>query len=225
MSWSTDVTLANPEFLGGAGVGPRVGPYPRALNRVLPSNTMSADAASNPARPSMLVVEDDEALRARLARAFVSRGFDTRDAANTATALAMAEADPPEFVVLDLRMPDGSGLDLIGRIREVDPATRIVVLTGYGSIATALEAVRRGATHYLTKPASADEILAAFERDGTGEPVGTPSFQPMSLDRVEWEHVSRVLVECGGNVSEAARVLGIHRRSLQRKLSRYPSVR
>jgi two-component system response regulator RegA len=97
------------------------------------------------------------------------------------------------------------------------------VLTGFGSIATAVEAVRRGATQYLTKPADANEILAAFERGGDKAPL--LDLQPMSLDRVEWEHINRVLVECQGNVSEAARVLGIHRRSLQRKLARYPSRR
>ena len=97
------------------------------------------------------------------------------------------------------------------------------MLTGYGSIATAIEALRRGATHYLTKPADADEILAAFDRgNATGD---APPLQPMSLDRVEWEHINRVLVDCGGNLSEAARVLGLHRRSLQRKLAKYPKVR
>jgi len=124
--------------------------------------------------------------------------------------------------VLDLRVEDGSGLDLIPRLKAADPATRIVVLTGFGSIATAVEAVRRGATHYLTKPANADEILAAFAPAGAA--VETP-LQPMSLDRVEWEHINRVLLECGGNISEAARVLGLHRRSLQRKLAKYPVQR
>ena len=110
-------------------------------------------------------------------------------------------------------------------LKEADPATRIVVLTGYGSIATAVEAVRRGATHYLTKPADADEILAAFDAAARGADTAAASPQPMSLDRVEWEHINRVLVECGGNISEAARVLGLHRRSLQRKLAKFPVSR
>ncbi|MEO8481037.1 MAG: response regulator [Acidobacteriota bacterium] len=174
--------------------------------------------------PLLLLVEDDDALRGRLARAFASRGIDVRQAANSREAETLAREDPPELVVLDLRMPDGSGLDLIPTLIQIDPNTRIVVLTGYGSVATAIEAIRRGATHYLTKPADADEILAAFER-GSGPRADTPQLQPMSLDRVEWEHINRVLVDCQGNISEAARVLQIHRRSLQRKLAKYPPMR
>jgi two-component system response regulator RegA len=171
----------------------------------------------------MLIVEDDQALRERLTRAFEQRGFDVRAVATAGSAEALIAEDAPEWVVLDLRIGDRNGLDLIPVLKRADPATRIVVLTGYGSVATAIEAMRRGATHYLTKPADADEILAAFDR-GSGE-APTPPLQPMSLDRVEWEHINRVLLDCGGNVSEAARVLGLHRRSLQRKLAKYPSRR
>ena len=174
-------------------------------------------------RPLLLIVEDDAPLRERLALAFAARGFDVRAAATLDHADRLVAEDPPEYVVLDLRVGDRNGLDLLPAITRADPATRVVVLTGYGSIATALEAVRRGATHYLTKPADADEILAAFERGGATAVPPAPSPQPMSLDRVEWEHINRVLVECGGNVSEAARLLGLHRRSLQRKLAKYPS--
>jgi len=175
-------------------------------------------------RPTLLLVEDDARLRERLQRALERRGFDVRPSATAAEARRLIEDEPPEFAVVDLRLPDGLGLDLVPRLAEADAETRTVVLTGYGSIATAVEAVRLGATHYLTKPADADEIVAAFA--GRDRPaLSTPPFQPMSLDRVEWEHISRVLVECGGNVSEAARVLGLHRRSLQRKLARYPSLR
>jgi two-component system response regulator RegA len=175
--------------------------------------------------PLLLLVEDDELLRERLARAFVARGLDVRQAADVTDAETIAAAEAPELVVLDLRMPGGNGLELIPRLLAAEPATKIVVLTGYGSVATAVEAVRLGAVHYLTKPADADEILAAFSRDGaTTELTATP-LQPMSLDRVEWEHINRVLVDCGHNISEAARVLGIHRRSLQRKLLKYPPGR
>jgi len=172
--------------------------------------------------PLLLIVEDDDALRGRLARAFAARGYDVRQAATIAEAEAIAAVDPPELVVLDLRVQMAHGLDLIPKLTAADPQTRIVVLTGFGSIATAVEAVRLGATHYLTKPADADEILAAFERGTEGTSVSRAPLQPMSLDRVEWEHINRVLVECQGNVSEAARVLGLHRRSLQRKLSKHP---
>jgi two-component system response regulator RegA len=176
-------------------------------------------------RALLLVVEDDEALRGRLVRAFEQRGFEVRAAATADAARSSVAEETPELVVLDLRVGDDNGLDLIPVLKEADPATRIVVLTGYGSIATALEAVRRGATHYLTKPADADEILAAFARDAGETPSSASLLQPMSLDRVEWEHINRVLVECGGNISEAARVLGLHRRSLQRKLAKYPVSR
>ncbi len=179
-------------------------------------------SASEADRPLLLIVEDDATLRDRLARAMRSRGYLVREAATTTDALALAQDDPPEFVLLDLRVGEGSTLSLVPEFRRLDPATRVVVLTGYGSIATALEAVRLGATHYLTKPADADEIVAAFAH-GIEAPKteGLPA-STMSLARVEWEHINRVLVACDGNVSEAARTLGLHRRSLQRKLLKYP---
>ena len=175
-------------------------------------------------RPLLLVVEDDDTLRERLVTAFENRGLEVRSVRTTADAALVAAEELPELVLLDLRIGADSGLDLIPELTRLDPATRIVVLTGYGSVATAVEAVRRGAIHYLTKPADADEILAAFER-GSGAGNAAPPLHAMSLDRVEWEHINRVLVDCGGNISEAARVLGIHRRSLQRKLAKYPTRR
>jgi two-component system, response regulator RegA len=175
--------------------------------------------------PSLLIVEDDAILRGRLARAFRERGFEVREAADGDAALQLAESDPPEHAVVDLRMPGRSGLEVVQALKEADPSTVVVVLTGYGSIATALEAVRLGATHYLTKPADADDILAAFARANSSPPPPPDEPSPPSLARVEWEHINRVLADCGGNVSQAARLLGIHRRSLQRKLSKYPLAR
>ena len=173
---------------------------------------------------SLLIVEDDEVLGGRLAAAFTSRGFEVRSARTAADAEQQVKEDPPELVVLDLRIGQDNGLALIPILKQADPATRVVVLTGYGSIATAVEAVKRGATQYLTKPADADEILAALAgRDEETEPASP--MQSMSLDRLEWEHINRVLLECGGNVSEAARLLGLHRRTLQRKLAKYPAKR
>lgn len=208
---------------------PRARPRPDAPAMKSPrpeSPARSATHEPDPQAQTLLVVDDDERFRTRLARAFRERGFLVREAADGAAAIALARAESPELAVVDLRMPGGSGLEVVRELHAIDPTTRIVVLTGYGSIATAIEAIRLGATHYLTKPADADEILAAFERPAGGQSTGgTPVFQPMSLDRVEWEHISRVLVECGGNISEAARVLGLHRRSLQRKLAKYPSLR
>jgi two-component system, response regulator RegA len=179
---------------------------------------------SDEVAPTMLIVEDDAVLRGRLARAFRERGFEVREAPDGAVALELARAEPPEQAIVDLRMPGLSGLDVVQGLKEADPSTAVVVLTGYGSIATALEAVRLGATHYLTKPADADEILAAFARGSAPQPAPDGA-QPASLARVEWEHINRVLGDCGGNVSQAARLLGIHRRSLQRKLAKYPLPR
>jgi two-component system, response regulator RegA len=177
---------------------------------------------------SMLIVEDDDVFRRRLAQAFADRGFEVREARDADEALDAARHDTPEFVVVDLRMPGRSGLDVVRELKALDAATSIVVLTGYGSIATALEAVRLGAQHYLTKPADVDAILAAFERGAEGAAVAADVAIPMetpSLARVEWEHINRVLMDCNGNVSQAARVLGLHRRSLQRKLSKFPLPR
>jgi len=170
-------------------------------------------------RPSLLLVDDDAVYRERLAKAIAARGYDVRTAADAESAALLAEADSPEFAVLDLRMPGESGLDLLRRLMAIDPATRVLMLTGYGSIATALEAVRLGAVNYLTKPADVDDILAAFNPEGTSPDLSTDLETP-SLARVEWEHIQRVLNDCEGNLSEAARRLGMHRRSLQRKASR-----
>jgi two-component system response regulator RegA len=119
-------------------------------------------------------------------------------------------------------MPGGSGLDLVRHLHEMDPSTKIVVLTGYGSIATALDAMRLGATHYLPKPADVNGILAAFQRDQSPLEQPTEEYRAPTLARAEWEHINRVLSDCGGNISEAARRLGLHRRSLQRKLQKHP---
>jgi two-component system response regulator RegA len=174
---------------------------------------------------TLLIAEDDDALRSRLARAFGERGFEVRQARDIEEVERSASADPPEYALVDLRLGTHSGLEVVRRLVALDPSTVIVMLTGYGSIATALEAVRLGATHYLTKPADVDEILAAFERV-PGAPSSAPPAQVTpSLARVEWEHISRVLADCGGNVSQAARMLGLHRRSLQRKLARHPTPR
>ena len=173
--------------------------------------------------PSLLIVDDDHVLRERLARALRERGYDVHTAATYDEALAVAAAEPPEMAVVDLRIPGGSGLDIVSKLKDLDPETKVVVLTGYGSIATAIEAMRIGATHYVPKPADADEILAAFARgDARDSDLTETEFAAPSLARAEWEHINRVLSDCGGNISEAARRLGIHRRSLQRKLQKRP---
>jgi two-component system response regulator RegA len=173
--------------------------------------------------PSILLVDDDVTLRERLGRALRERNYDVRTAGSADEAMESVRADSPELAVLDLRMPGRNGLDLLREMREYDPSTRILVLTGYGSIATAVEATKLGAEGYLPKPVDADELLAAFARGGT---AAIPDhFETPSLARAEWEHIQRVLGDCGNNISEAARRLGIHRRSLQRKLQKYPPAR
>jgi two-component system response regulator RegA len=178
--------------------------------------------AEHDARPSILIVDDDPVFRGRLLQALRDRGYDGRAAPDTETATAMARAESPELAVVDLRMPGLSGLELVRELKNIDASTRIVVLTGYGSIATAVEAVRLGAQDYLTKPADVDAILAALFRSADDKKSMPVEFHVPSLARTEWEHIHRVLSDCDGNVSEAARKLGIHRRSLQRKLNRYP---
>ncbi len=172
--------------------------------------------------PSVLVVDDDDRFRERLARALRARGWDVTEADSARSAVARAAEESPEHAVVDLRMPGEDGLWLVRQLHAIDPATRVVVLTGYGSIATTVAAMRHGAVDYLTKPVELDELLRALVGD-TDE--GDPEIAVPSLARAEWEHIQRVLAECGGNISQAARLLGIHRRSLQRKLSKYPVAR
>jgi two-component system response regulator RegA len=181
---------------------------------------MDTDAAQ-PAPRTLLVVDDDERFRARLVQAFRARGFEAAGADGYEAAVETARADSPELAVVDLKLPGQSGLEVVRALKAIDATTSIVVLTGYGSIATAVESLRLGASNYLTKPADADQIAAAFDAPAAAATTATPAAVP-TLARVEWEHIQRVLADCGGNVSHAARLLGIHRRSLQRKLSKDP---
>jgi two-component system response regulator RegA len=176
------------------------------------------------ALPSLLVVDDDPTFCEVLSAALAKRGFAVSSAHDVASAFRAAERDPPEYVVLDLKMPGESGLGLVQRLKALDAHTRIVVLTGYASVATAVEAIKLGAVHYLTKPADADEIVQAFRRD-SGDPDVPVDDQRPSVDRLEWEYIQRVLEDCGGNISATARTLGMHRRTLQRKLHKRPVKR
>ena len=173
---------------------------------------------------SILVVDDDEVFRSRLVRALSDRGYVARAVGDGDEALRAAEAESPELAVVDLRMPNLGGLETVRGLLAIDPTTRIVVLTGYGSIATAVEALRLGAVDYLQKPADTDQILSALVRvegESAAHELDAAAEVP-SLARVEWEHIQRVLSDCAGNVSQAAKLLGIHRRSLQRKLGKFP---
>ena len=168
--------------------------------------------------PSLLLVDDDATFRSVLRRALEKRGYAVNDAASVEEALPLAEASPPEYAVIDLKMHGASGLVLVQRLHELDPNTRIVMLTGYASIATAVEAIKLGATQYLSKPANADEIVTAFGHSADPEKVVDAT--PATVDRLEWEHINRVLLEQNGNISATARLLNMHRRTLQRKLAK-----
>jgi two-component system response regulator RegA len=187
----------------------------------------NGDTAEVP-RPGdeILVVDDDERFARRLARAFEDRGFPVRLAHDHAGAIERAREAPVRFAVVDLKLPDRSGLQLIHDLLAICPDARIVMLTGYGSITTAVDAGRLGAIHYIAKPADADMVIAAFGRaDPLDARPQADDYAPPSLARTEWEHIQRVLADCGGNVSEAARRLGLHRRTLQRKLNTLPPRR
>jgi two-component system response regulator RegA len=167
---------------------------------------------------TLLLVDDDDAFLKRLAKAMEKRGFDVEMAGSVAAGKAIATARPPAYAVCDLRLEDGNGLDVVEVLREKRPDCRIVVLTGYGAIATAVAAVKIGATDYLSKPADATDITNALLANGANLPP--PPENPMSADRVRWEHIQRVYELCDRNVSETARRLNMHRRTLQRILAK-----
>jgi len=166
---------------------------------------------------SLLLVDDDSIFIARLARAMEKRGFIPETADSVAAGRAIAEARPPAYAVVDLRLEDGNGLEVVEILRRRRPDCRIVVLTGYGAIATAVAAVKFGATDYLSKPADANDVTSALLSRGAPPP---PPENPMSADRVRWEHIHRVYELCERNVSETARRLSMHRRTLQRILAK-----
>jgi two-component system response regulator RegA len=173
-------------------------------------------------RPDLLLVDDDNSFCDTLAGALSSRGFDVRTAFSAEAAIALASAFPPEYAIVELKLPDASGLKLVSSLIALNVHTRIVVLTGHGSIATAVEAIKLGATYYLAKPADVDQIVVALNRDA-GDDQAPVNCKPMSIDRLEWEHIERVLLDHKCNISETARALSMHRRTLQRKLARTPA--
>jgi len=170
----------------------------------------------------LLLVDDDAVFAAVLARALGARGFSVTGASDGASALAIARAQEPPYAVLDLKLGAENGLALIPQLLAARPGLRILLLTGYASIATAVEAIKRGAHDYLAKPVDADQVVQALLGDGNREVGPTPPERAPPLKRLEWEHIQRVMAESDGNVSEAARRLGLHRRTLQRKLAKRP---
>jgi two-component system response regulator RegA len=176
---------------------------------------------SQPALPeerTLLIVDDDRPFRERLARAMQARGFEVSIAETVRDGITIARETPPAFAVVDLKLEDGNGLDVVEALHEKRPNSRVVVLTGFGNIATAVAAVKFGALDYLSKPADADDILHALLAAPGAKP--NPPENPMSADRVRWEHIQRVYELCGHNVSETARRLNMHRRTLQRILAK-----
>ncbi len=172
---------------------------------------------------SILIVDDEDYFRERLVKAFMKRGFLVYAAADYDEAIALIKSEKPDMAVVDLKMPGKSGLEVIKVGLGIHPALKAVVLTGYGSIATATDAVRLGALYYLPKPADVGDILSAFSREPeVNLPQQPEDFEAPSLARTEWEHINRIMADCDGNISETARRLGIHRRTLQRKLYKYP---
>jgi len=167
----------------------------------------------------LLLLDDDAPLRNRLGRALEARGFRPTLVQSVAEALEAVGREPPAFAVLDMRLEDGSGVKVVEVLRAARPDARIVMLTGYGNIATAVAAVKAGAVDYLSKPADADDVVKALLAAAAGEPCQPPD-NPMSADRVRWEHIQRIFELCGNNVSETARRLGMHRRTLQRILAK-----
>jgi two-component system response regulator RegA len=174
---------------------------------------------------SLLIVDDDALFCASLAGALSRRGFDVVTAQSAAAATARLRRDPPRYAVIDLKIGDESGLELVELAAATEPAVRMVVLTGYASIATAVEAIKLGAVHYLAKPAEIGDILAALQRDPSGNAAAPLPEQPPSVKKLEWEHIQRVLQAHRNNISATARALNMHRRTLQRKLRKRPARR
>ncbi len=174
---------------------------------------------------TLLLVDDDELLRERMGRALATRGLKVRVASGGDEALALAAEEPPELAVIDLKMPGMTGLELLPKLKQIAPDVHAVILTGYGSIANAVEAVHQGAENYLTKPADADQVLEALHRTGTlsddeAPPASEAAIHTPSLAEAEWNHIQQVLADCGGNITRTAERLGIPRRTLQRKLKK-----
>jgi two-component system, response regulator RegA len=190
-----------------------------AVNNMVENDGTENDTVE---KATLLLVDDDQDFLNALAPAMRKRGFLVSLANSAESAFELAKNDPPEFAVVDLKMSGNSGLVLVRQLASLNAGTRIVVLTGFASVTTAVEAIKLGATHYLAKPVDADEIVAAFEKQ-TGDDEVELASNPLPIERLEWEHIHRVLAEHDGNISATARSLNMHRRTLQRKLNKHPS--
>ena len=182
------------------------------------SGSVGLQQGASAENKSLLIVDDDKAFLQRLARAMEARGFQVLTAETVAAGMALLDQNAPAYAVVDMRLNDGNGLDVIAKLKNNRPDARAIVLTGYSNIATAVNAVKSGAIDYLAKPADADDVVAALLASGDNKPE--PPENPMSADRVRWEHIQRVYELCSRNVSETARRLSMHRRTLQRILAK-----
>ena len=194
-------------------------PAPPAPAFAPPAAAPRRDGSAEADPGCCLIVDDSDLYRDRLAEAIRERGYRVLTAHDYDAAVEQVRRQPPGLAVVDLKMPGRSGLEVVRTLREISPETKCVVVTGFGSIANAVDAIHAGALNYVTKPADADEILAALHR-GEGEPVGPKEYNPPTLAENEWEYIQQVLADCGGNISQTARILGIERRTLQRKLKK-----
>ena len=170
---------------------------------------------------TILLVDDDETFRSRLARAFKERNLIVHEAENHEQALSLTDKHSPEYVVLDLKLKKDYGLDILQELVDIKPSIKVMILTGYGTINTAVEALKTGAVNYLTKPTDADSILLAFENKQEEHKLNASEVPP--LEQVEWDHINRVMQDFSGNITKASKALGLHRRSLQRKLNKAPN--
>ena len=182
---------------------------------------MTDDPTKMSALPRLLLIDDDEVFAVMLGKALIKRGFDVCTASDVQAARKRLDALVPDYVVLDLKIGSESGLTLIEELLASNPMVKIVMLTGYASVATAVEAIKLGAVHYLTKPVSADDVVNALHKT-EGDADAAVENNPVSVRRLEWEHMQKVLLEHDGNISAAARAMGMHRRTLQRKLQKKP---
>jgi two-component system response regulator RegA len=171
--------------------------------------------------PTLLLVEDDTMFCQVMGAALVRRGFNVQVAHNVDEGIVLSEKTSPEYAVVDLNMPGSSGLVLVKHLIAIDPHTRIIMLTGYASVATAVEAIKLGAIHYLSKPVDADEVVAAFHREKGDADIDVTT-KLLSVNRLEWEYIQKILNDHKGNITATARALGMHRRTLQRKLQKHP---
>jgi two-component system response regulator RegA len=214
IAFDADLNEGSDGSYGGAqGFGYTAWGHSTEVDAIMDTLTTAGEAVK-----TLLIVDDDKPFLQRLARAMEARGFHVDTADTVADGLTKVDSNAPSYAVVDMRLGDGNGLDVIERLQDRRPDARAIILTGYGNIATAVSAVKMGAVDYLAKPADADEVYAALTRDPDIRPV--PPENPMSADRVRWEHIQRVYELCERNVSETARRLNMHRRTLQRILAK-----